>query len=190
VAALPEGRALDNQYHPTQDFIKEPYSANADPGTKVNVRLAMMAEAIVRELVESVSLMGAPKPLVDLGRQISFVEAEHNLMLKTLINPDEPVLEKAFYGELAEVTGLNRLLMLEKETSTKEAYEFIVEEDEDHLRYLGALLVEVEDKDPSALSESKFFTGKPRRTTANYLAEILKTSLNFRPSGRSVTKVA
>ena len=187
---LPAGREFSGQFWPTQDLISEPYRQTADPATKVSVRLVLMAETAVRELVETLGAIGSPESLILLGRRISTVESEHNLLLRTLLDPHESPLEQAFYSELAEVIGLNRLLATEKESGAKDAYEFVGEEDEDHLRYLGALMIEVEGRDPSVLSESPVFSAKPRRTLQNYLPEIIKTGLNVRPSGRPVTKVA
>lgn len=190
VAALPPGREFRNQFLQTQDLINEPYKQTADPATKVNIRLVIMAEDIIRELVESLAVAGLSESLTLLGRRISAIETGHSLLLHTLINPDESPLEQAFYTELAEVTGLNRLLTTEKEGGIKDAYEFVIDEDEDHLRHLGGLLIEIEDKDPGELSDSKVFTAKPRRTLQRYLPEIVKTGLNIMPSGRPARKVA
>ena len=176
VARLPDGRDFKDQFHPTEDLIKTPYPATADPGTKVNVRLVTMADTLVGELTAGLGVMGAPESLAQLARVIGTVEAGHHLMLRTLLNPEESVLERAFQSELAEVMGLNRLLSTEKESGAKEAYDFMVEEDEDHLRYLGAVLADVEGKDPIKLSDSNVFGAKPRRTLENYLAETVEAA--------------
>ena len=190
VRDLPGGRPLEQQFHPTQDLIKEPYEERADPGTKVNIRLMISTHAMTKELVESMGVFSSPKPLTELGGLLGVVENEHQTMLQTLINPDESPLEQAFLYELTEVVGLNRLLEVEKESSAREAYRFVVDEDENHLRYLGSMLMEIEGKDPREISDSSVFRAKNRRTQKKYLQEMNENDINFRPSGRSVVRAA
>lgn len=190
VRDLPGGRPLEQQFHPTQDLIKEPYEEGADPGTKVNIRLMISTHSMTKELVESLGIIGSPEPLAQLGRLLGVVENEHQMMLQTLMNPDESPLEQAFLYELTEVMGLNRLLEVEKETSAREAYNFVVDEDENHLRYLGSMLTDVEGKDPREISSSAIFNAKNRRTQKKYLKEISENDIDCRPSGRSVVRVA
>lgn len=175
-AGLPDGRKFEAQFCQTQDILKRGHLESADSATKVNLRLARSMDTLVRELVESVGLMGATPSLVELGRLISAVEVEHHLLLNSLFNPDETVIERAFYNELAEIMGLNRLLLTEKEGETKETYEFVASEDEDHLGMLGALISRLEGRDPATLSDSQALAAKPRRTVDNHLQAILKES--------------
>lgn len=190
VRALPVGRPLELQFYPTQDLIKEPYEAGADQGTKVNIRLMLAAEAATREQVESLVVDDASELSRHLGSLLGVVENEHQILLQTLLNPAESALERAFLSELTEVTGLNRLLAVEKESGASEAYQFAVDEDEDHLRYLGSMLLEFEGKDPIGESTSITFNAKPRMKQKKYLAELAKHEINLRPSGRSVAEVA
>jgi rubrerythrin len=190
-ARLPAGRAFENQFCATADLIKEPYGPAADPGTKVNIRLVRAADALVREQVENLALTAKKAdPILETAREIGAVEVEHTLLLNTLIDPNETVLERGFYGELTEVMGLNRLLATEKSGDARDAYEFVVDEDEEHLRYLGAAIAETAGKDPSELSESKVFAARPRRKIENYLAYIVETAGAARLTGSSISKVA
>jgi hypothetical protein len=187
---LPDGRALQDQFRAIEDLLKEPYSASADPGTKVNIRLVRASDIQVRELIERLMIAGGPESLADLSRELGAVEVEHQLLTNSLINPSESVAERLFYGELAEVMGLNRLLATEKSGDAQDAYEFVVDEDEEHLRYAGAMVADIMDKDPSELSESRAFTARPRRKLENYLSHIVETAGDARLIGGSISQVA
>jgi len=171
VSQLPAGRPLADQFKSTTWYLKTSYSPEADPATKANLRTVIGAENVISSyncwLINS-----EQQALRELASLKGVVEAGHLLMLEAKLNPDESMIEKAFYAELAEVMNLNRLLAAEKEATAQEIYSFLIEEDELHLKMLGSMLADMENIDPSQISQSKAFTAKPRRTTEHYLEQL------------------
>lgn len=180
IRELPQGRELSQQFVETKDLLKTPYSETDDVVTKVNLRLARAWEISIRELLQSV-LLAAPVDQVKLVcRELSVIENEHITIINSMINTHESQLESAFYDELAEVTILNRMFAAEKEKSAREVYEFIISEDERHLKILGGMLYDLEGKDPGELSSSKALYAQPRKTAENYLKDIASKELGVR----------
>lgn len=171
VHQLPPGRPLSEQFKPTSWYIKDSYAPEADPATKANLRVVLGAETVINnQLCSLIHIKN--EDLRQWASLKNVVEATHILMLGSLLNPAESLYEKAFYTELAEVMNLNRLLAAEKESTAKEIYAFLIEEDELHLKMLGSLLADHEQVNPAQLSESKAFTAKPRRSPEHYLEQI------------------
>lgn len=168
---LPSGRALAEQFKPTTWYLKRSYESDADPATKANLRVVIGAENTISNYVAWL-VNSEVTPLRELAGMKGIVEAGHLLMLGSKLNPKESITEKAFYAELAEVMNLNRLLAVEKESTAQDIYNFLIEEDEMHLKMLGSMLASREKIDPSKASESKAFTAKPRRTTEHYLEQL------------------
>lgn len=177
---MPNGREISQQFVPTADLLKTPYGASDDPATKVNLRLARAWEISIRELLQGVLLAVPTNELKLICRELSVIENEHLTMIESMINPEETVLESAFYDELAEVTILNKMFASEKEKSAKDIYDFMINEDERHLKILGGLLYDMEGKDPGALSDSKALNAPPRKTAENYLKDISGKELGTR----------
>lgn len=172
IDSLPAGRDFGRQFVKISGLIKSPYPFSADTSVKVNLRLARTFEISLRELCQNLLLASPLDELKLLAREISLIDSCHLLMIDSMINPEESVIEQTFYDELSEIILLNKGFSAEKEKNAKEIYDFMIAEDEMHLKVLGEMLYEFEDKNPSELSESKALYAPPRYTAERYLEQI------------------
>lgn len=178
INSLPDGRKFGNQHVGFSGLIKSPYTSVADAFTKVSLRLVRAFEVSLREICQNLLLASPAEELKLFAREISVIDSCHLLMIDSMINPEENQAEQTFYDELAEVTLLNKLFLTEKEKSIKEIYDFMIAEDEMHLKVLGEMLYDFEGKDPSKLGTSKFFSALPRCTAERYLSKISSSEID------------
>jgi hypothetical protein len=150
---LEKGIPLDNQEFDWRDLVRVPYSKlDDDAFTRVRVILMNGIEAEAVRFGHAAARMNKPLQL-SLAR-VRRIEQHQQTLVNWLNPPDQSVLETTLGFEQVAIEVTAALAQQEPDANLKQAYEFGLLEDFDHLYRFSALMDRVEGRDANTILQS------------------------------------
>lgn len=170
---IKEGRPIEKQFIPMSDIYKQPLDKDiVDVASFVNAHTLIANEMQLRneyQMFRKVIPSNDMRKLLNMG---TAVENIHITMLKSLMDPATTLLEHAMIGELMEIKAHREGMQFAKSESAKDAHEYALKEDEEHLSWLSEAYSACGCGSAAKFKANDKLFAKPRMSSGEYISQM------------------
>lgn len=186
-----EGRPFERQFVPTNDLLKQPLDKNTDDIMSfVNLHTLLANEETLRNSFQMLRRMLPSHDIRRLYNMVTAVENEHVTMLGSLHDSTITPLEYAMINELMEIRTHRLGAQMAKSENARQAHEYALKEDEQHLSWLRDAYSKIEGGDSSKFEIMDKLFAMPQMSAMDYIRQIMETQVNLVPRGMGFEKAA
>lgn len=187
-----EGRPFERQFVPTPDLFKQPLDKNSDDIMSfVNLHTLLATEESLRNEFHMFRKILPSQDMRKLYNTITAIENIHVSMLGSLHDPTITPLEYAMVNELMEIRIHQMGMQMAKNDSAKQAHEYAMKEDEQHLTWLRDAYSNIEGGDVTKFAPSaNMLFMMPKMSANDYIQQIMQTEIGMMARGMGFEKAA
>jgi hypothetical protein len=180
------GRPTLVQHRHPEDDLREPYSRQADPRSKMNAITLYAGEFQTHDYYMNIGPLFSDPVARQLYAEIASIEEQHIAQYGSLLNPDETVLERWLLHEANEVWNYWSCAESETNAQIKSIWQRFCEYELGHLQYVIELFKRIERRDPAEVLPQTLPKPIEYASHREYVRQVLAKEVEYTAVGPQI----
>jgi rubrerythrin len=178
------GRPTISEHRHPEDDLRRPYDRrNTAILSKLHALTIMSGEQQTHNYYMNIGPLFADPSARQLYAEIASIEEQHVTQYESIIDPEEPLIEKWLLHELNEVYTYSSCVASETTPRIKAIWERFLDYELGQLQMVMELYKEIERRDPAEILPEKLPAPLEFTSHREFVRKVLKEEVNFRTNG-------